>query len=91
MSTQPIATYTERLLEVQRAFALHADRVVVSARWYVFRRFEHVVPLAALKPESQQICFVQSGRYGEYVERLRPGAARPESRCSARALCLGRR
>ncbi len=29
------------------------------------------------KPESQQICFVQSGRYGEYVERRRPGAARP--------------
>ncbi len=31
----------------------------------------------AEKPESQEICFVSVGSYGEYVERLRPGAARP--------------
>jgi len=31
----------------------------------------------AEKPESQQICFVSEGSYGEYVERLRPGAAVP--------------
>jgi tRNA-specific 2-thiouridylase len=31
----------------------------------------------AEKPDSQQICFVSEGSYGEYVARLRPGAARP--------------
>jgi tRNA-specific 2-thiouridylase len=29
----------------------------------------------AAKPDSQDICFVPQGRYGEVVERLRPGAA----------------
>ena len=31
----------------------------------------------ANKPDSQQICFVTEGSYGEYVERQRPGAAKP--------------
>jgi len=31
----------------------------------------------AAKPDSQQICFVTEGSYGEYVERQRPGAAKP--------------
>lgn len=31
----------------------------------------------AEKPESQDICFVPSGRYAGVVERLRPGAAEP--------------
>ncbi len=31
----------------------------------------------AAKPDSQQICFVTEGKYGEYVERERPGAAKP--------------
>ncbi len=50
-----VATYTERLLEVQRHFTLYADRVVVQARWYLFRRFEHVVPLASLRGETQPL------------------------------------
>jgi tRNA-specific 2-thiouridylase len=34
------------------------------------------LPVAA-KPDSQDICFVPSGRYAEVIERLRPGAAEP--------------
>jgi tRNA-specific 2-thiouridylase len=33
--------------------------------------------LVAQKPDSQQICFVPSGPYGEYVVRRRPEAAEP--------------
>ena len=31
----------------------------------------------AEKPDSQDICFVPSGRYSEVIERLKPGAAEP--------------
>jgi tRNA-uridine 2-sulfurtransferase len=31
----------------------------------------------AEKPDSQDICFVPSGRYADVIERLKPGAARP--------------
>jgi len=31
---------------------------------------------AADKPDSQDICFVPNGKYGEVIERLRPGASR---------------
>ncbi len=31
----------------------------------------------AAKPDSQDICFVPTGKYSEIVERLRPGAAEP--------------
>ena len=55
MSTQPLATYSERLLEVRRDFTLYDDRVVVQARWLLNRRFEHVVTLATLKGEFQEI------------------------------------
>lgn len=55
MSTEPLATYSERLLEVRREFALYDDRVVVRARWFPNRRFEHVVKLATLKRECQEI------------------------------------
>lgn len=34
------------------------------------------LPVAA-KPDSQDICFVPSGRYADVIERLRPGAAEP--------------
>ncbi|MDX2158671.1 MAG: tRNA 2-thiouridine(34) synthase MnmA [Hyphomicrobiaceae bacterium] len=34
------------------------------------------LPVAA-KPDSQDICFVPSGRYTDVIERLRPGAAEP--------------
>ncbi len=36
------------------------------------RRFGLAV---AAKPDSQDICFVPNGRYGDVIERLRPGAA----------------
>ncbi len=55
MSTEPLATYSERLLEVRRNFALYDDRVVVQARWFPQRRFEHVVKLAALNGEFQEV------------------------------------
>jgi tRNA-specific 2-thiouridylase len=31
----------------------------------------------AAKPDSQDICFVADGRYANFIERLRPGAAEP--------------
>ncbi|MDP6345007.1 MAG: asparagine synthase-related protein, partial [Alphaproteobacteria bacterium] len=34
------------------------------------------VPVAD-KPDSQDICFVPDGKYGELIERLRPGAVEP--------------
>ncbi len=55
VNTRPIATYTERLLEVRREFALYEDRVVVQARWYLNRKYEHVVKLTSLKPECQRL------------------------------------
>ena len=33
--------------------------------------------VVADKPDSQDICFVPTGKYAQVVERLRPGAARP--------------
>ncbi len=33
--------------------------------------------VTADKPDSQDICFVPSGRYAEVIERLRPGASQP--------------
>jgi len=53
--TRPIATYTERLLEVRREFALYEDRVVVRARWLLKGQFEHVIRLAALNREIQEL------------------------------------
>ena len=55
MSTEPLATYTERLLEVRREFVLYDDRVVVRARWLPNRKFEHVVRLAALRADFEEI------------------------------------
>jgi len=55
VSTQPLATYSERLLEVRRDFTLYNDRVVVQARWFPNRRFEHVVKLDTLTREVQEI------------------------------------
>ena len=54
-SATPIATYTERLLEVRREFELYEDRVVVRARWRLKGSFEHVVQLATLKAEIQEL------------------------------------
>jgi hypothetical protein len=68
VNTRLIATYTERLLEVRRDFSLYEDRVVVQARWYLTRRFEHVVKLAALKGEFQQLTIrYRVNRYAGWV------------------------
>jgi hypothetical protein len=55
VSTQPLATYSDRLLEVRREFTLYEDRVVVEARWFSSRRFEHVVRLNTLRGDVQEI------------------------------------
>lgn len=55
LSTQPIATYSERLLEVRRDFTLYEDRVVVQASWLPKRMFEHVVQLNSLQGNFQEI------------------------------------
>ncbi len=51
----PLATYSERLLEVRRELALYDDRVVVTARWLFRGRFRHVVPLRDLTPSPRPL------------------------------------
>lgn len=55
MNQSPLATYRERLLEVRRDFTLHKDRVVVEARWFPYRKYEHMVELSTLTGEVQKI------------------------------------
>jgi tRNA-specific 2-thiouridylase len=47
------------------------------------------LPVAA-KPDSQDICFVPDGRYGELIERLRPGAVEPGDIVDTDGRVLGR-
>jgi tRNA-specific 2-thiouridylase len=42
------------------------------------------------KPDSQDICFVPSGRYADVIERLRPGAAEPGNIVHLDGRILGR-
>jgi tRNA-specific 2-thiouridylase len=51
------------------------------------RRFD--LPVAA-KPDSQDICFVPAGRYGDLVRRLRPGAIEPGDIVAEDGTVLGR-
>jgi len=51
------------------------------------RRFE--LPVAE-KHDSQDICFVPSGRYSDVIERLRPGAAEPGDIVDLNGRVLGR-
>jgi len=44
----------------------------------------------AQKPDSQDICFVPSGRYGALIEKLRPGAAEPGDIVDEAGRVLGR-
>ena len=44
----------------------------------------------AAKPDSQDICFVPSGRYAGVIERLRPGAAEPGAIVDRVGRVLGR-
>ena len=55
VSAKPIATYSERLLEVRRELELYEDRVVVRASWFPRRRFENVVPLGGLRSALEEI------------------------------------
>ena len=47
------------------------------------------LPVAA-KPDSQDICFVPSGRYADVIERLKPGAAEPGDIMHVDGRVLGR-
>jgi hypothetical protein len=68
VSTQPLATYSERLLEVRRDFTLYKDRVVVRAHWFPNRRFENVVKLDTLAREFQEITIrYRMHRYAGWV------------------------
>jgi len=68
VSTPPLASYSERLLEVRRDFSLYEDRVVVEARWYLKRKFEHVVKLDTLKGEVEEITVrYRMNRYAGWV------------------------
>jgi tRNA-specific 2-thiouridylase len=51
------------------------------------RRFD--LPVAD-KQDSQDICFVPSGRYAQVIERLRPGAAEPGDIVDVEGSVLGR-
>jgi tRNA-specific 2-thiouridylase len=51
------------------------------------RRFD--LPVAD-KQDSQDICFVPSGRYAQVIERLRPGAAEPGDIVDTEGSVLGR-
>ncbi|MGH6983763.1 MAG: tRNA 2-thiouridine(34) synthase MnmA [Stellaceae bacterium] len=44
----------------------------------------------AQKPDSQDICFVPSGRYADVIEKLRPGAAEPGDIVDETGHVLGR-
>lgn len=50
----PLATYTERLLQVRRDFALYPDRVEVRAAWLLGKRQQTTVPLADLTARSTE-------------------------------------
>ncbi len=51
----PLATYSERLLEVRREFFLYPDRVVVKAHWLLKGNFEHTVRLENLKSDYRRL------------------------------------
>jgi tRNA-uridine 2-sulfurtransferase len=45
---------------------------------------------AADKPDSQDICFVPNGKYGDIIERLRPGSVKPGDIVHTDGRVLGR-
>jgi hypothetical protein len=53
--SEPLAVYSERLLEVRRRFLLYPDRVVVQARWLLKGSFEHTVRLGSLKSQYRRL------------------------------------
>ena len=68
---EPIATYTERLIEVRRDFALYKDRVVVQARWLFKGRFETTVQLDTLSGKTRDMIIrYRMFRYAGWVMAL---------------------
>ncbi|HEX2970803.1 MAG TPA: hypothetical protein VHP11_00625 [Tepidisphaeraceae bacterium] len=51
----PIATYTERLIQVRRTFTLFPDQVQVQAHWRFGRDYTHTIQLDSLKPTTRQL------------------------------------
>jgi hypothetical protein len=51
----PIATYTERLLQVRRELELFDDRIEIRAFWLLGRRFQTTVKLANLTARTTEI------------------------------------
>ncbi|MCY2994532.1 MAG: hypothetical protein NTY19_42705 [Planctomycetota bacterium] len=49
-----IATYTERLPQVQRVFRLYQDHVEIQAKWTIGKEYQASVKLADLKPQVQR-------------------------------------
>jgi hypothetical protein len=60
---EPIATYTDRLPQVRRSFALYSDRVEVEAVWTLGRAHRNVVRLDDLAPAYTQ--FYVRNRWGK--------------------------
>jgi hypothetical protein len=52
---QPIAVYTERLVQVRRTMALYDDRIEVEARWLLGARHRITIRLASLTPRTTEI------------------------------------
>lgn len=50
----PLSAYSDRLLEVQREFLLYPDRIVVRARWWSGRKYQHIVSTADLTGEVRE-------------------------------------
>jgi hypothetical protein len=68
---EPIDTYSERLLQVRRDFALYPDRVVIRARWLLGRRVEQTVQLACLSPEPRPLTIRQkAARWAGWIFAL---------------------
>jgi len=53
-SATPIATYTERLFQVRREFALFKDRVEIQAFWLVGKRHQTIIRLSDLSVRTTE-------------------------------------
>src|SRR5215813_5029939 len=84
VASRPLADATRAQLELLR-FPL-GERSKSETR-ALARRFGLAV---ADKHDSQDICFVPTGRYTEVIERLRPGAAEPGEIVDLEGRVLGR-
>jgi tRNA-specific 2-thiouridylase len=83
----------------QSYFLFATTRAQLSKLWFPLgglpksevRRMARELALpVAEKPDSQDICFVPSGRYADVIERLKPGAVQPGNIVHADGRLLGR-